>query len=125
MNDERFCYGFACTWFGSIHEVGNTVDHEYWQERRARGLDGDRSKLPCCPLCGGLLFEMPDEAAWWNGVDAFEAGTYPSEKVPPVPHPGYRAMFEWQRHNGMCFQDIRGLREAYHALTGIEVSVAA
>lgn len=108
MNDERFVYGFGCTWFGSIRQV-----------------EWDTAKQPRCPLCRELLYELPSEADFWKGVEEFELGTYPSEKSPPIPHPGYRAMFEWQRQNELCFTDISGLREAYKALTGIEVSVAA
>lgn len=70
MKDKRFVYGARCCWFGSITEVGHT--------------DGG---LPCCPHCRSVLYEMPDETTWWDGVDRYEASG----------HPGYRAMVEWMR----------------------------
>lgn len=84
--DGRLCYGATCTWFGSIHETKSTP--------------GPHGGIPCCPLCGGVLFEMPDEGEWWNGVD-----TYEREK----PHPGYRAMWEWQRAQKRCFSLRNGI----------------
>ncbi|WP_026783127.1 hypothetical protein [Pleomorphomonas koreensis] len=70
MKDKRFVYGARCCWFGSISEVGHT-----------------NIGLPCCPHCGSVLYEMPDEATWWDGVDRYEAAG----------HLGYRAMVEWMR----------------------------
>lgn len=110
--DGRFCYGANCTWFGSIHETGAT-----------KPLNGH--SLPCCPLCGGMLFEMQDEGEWWDGIDMFEAGTYPLPDAHP--HPGYRAMWEWQRAQKKCFfqgrgQGLKGLVAAYKAATGVSVN---
>lgn len=90
MKDERFCYGATCTWFGSIHETGN------------------RGPLPCCPVSGGVLFEMGDEREWWDGVDAYERDG----------HPGYRAMLEWQRTEKKCFSSLDALTDAYKAAHG-------
>jgi hypothetical protein len=55
--DERYVYGANCIWHGSIHEVGLT-----------RG----KHQLPCCPKCGGMLFEVESKAAWF--VKAAEFG---------------------------------------------------
>lgn len=42
--DTRVVYGAVCTWWDSIDKVSTTP-----------------SGLPCCPYCGGVLFEMPNE----------------------------------------------------------------
>jgi hypothetical protein len=85
--DERFCYGANCTWFGPISEVGTKGPH----------------RLPCCPRCSGMLFEMPHEREWWAGADKYEADG----------HPGYRAMLEWQRDQKKCFRRMVDLTAAY------------
>jgi hypothetical protein len=112
--DNRFCYGAVCTWFGSIHEVGST-----------KPRSGDVGPaLPCCPLCGGVLYEMEDEAEWWSGVDAFERGEYPLPTAHA--HPGYRAMFEWQKTQKKCFPSVDGLDmlvQAYKEATGTTVDI--
>ena len=110
--DGRFCYGANCTWFGSIHEVGSTkpdVGHA----------------LPCCPLCGGMLYEMQDQSEWWDGIDKFERGEYPLPTAHP--HPGYRAMWEWQRAQKKCFpramSGLDRLADAYKEATGVTVDL--
>lgn len=94
MSDTRFCYGATCTWFGAITEVGAV---------------GAPPKLPCCPLCGGMLFELLSEAHWWKDVDRYE-------RERPYPH--YRKMWEWQRAAKVCFplrgtSGISGLEAAF------------
>lgn len=105
--DGRLCYGARCTWFGSIHEAASIA-----------------GGLPCCPRCRGVLFEMPDEGEWWRGIDEFERGAHPSD---PRPHPGYRAMWEWQRAQSRCFSlpldGERGLVAAFMEATGVVVDV--
>lgn len=86
--DGRIAYGANCRWWGSIGEVGTS----------SRG-----SGLPCCPRCGGMLFEMESEGEWWSGVDAYEAGG----------HPGYRAFIEWLR--GRCYPTFDAAKAAYDA----------
>lgn len=93
--DGRLCYGATCTWFGSIHETKQT-----------------KGGLPGCPCCGGVLFEMQDEGEWWSGVDKYER---------EQPHPGYRAMWEWQRAQKRCFSLRNGIDEltaAYRSAVG-------
>lgn len=106
--DARLCYGVRCTWFGSIHETAS--------------IEGG---LPCCPLCHGVLFEIPDEGEWWRGIDEFERGTHPNN---PRPHPGYRAMWEWQRAQKRCFSlrldGPAGLVAAYREATGVAVDLS-
>lgn len=73
--DERIAYGARCSWWDSIDKVGV------------------RDGLPCCPHCKGMLFEVPTEAAWFSGVDAYA-------KQPG--NSGYRTFIEWGR--GKCFK---------------------
>lgn len=119
-SDGRLCYGATCTWFGSIHEASSTKKHPRHQQTINDGHD-----LPCCPICGGMLFEMQDEGEWWEGIDMFEKGTYP--RPDPRPHPGYRAMWEWQRAQKKCFfmgaSGLEGLVSAYKDATGKKVDV--
>lgn len=81
--------GARCTWWDSIGKVGLT----------SPGPSGHR--LPCCPHCGGMLFEMENEGQWFAGVDRHEVNG----------HPGYRAMIEWSR--GKCFRNFAALEAAY------------
>lgn len=92
MNDQIFCYGAACTWFGSINETGKRVH------------------IPCCPNCSGVLFEMPGEREWWDGVDSYERDG----------HPGYRAMLEWQHSEKKCFRLLTDLTAAHRASVNSE-----
>jgi hypothetical protein len=97
----RIVYGARCTWWGSISEVGSTG-----------------TGLPVCPHCGGVLFEVPDEAGWWQGVDAYEAEG----------RAGYRRLIEWAR--GRCYPVLsdRGpvgvMADAFEAETGEVLSWA-
>lgn len=82
--DTRLAYGATCTWFGPIKEVHET-----------------KEGLPCCPFCAGILFELDTEAEWWQGIDKYENEG----------HPGYRAMWEWQRRQQVCFSARNGIAE--------------
>ena len=79
-------YGARCTWWDSVRETSVTP-----------------AGVPCCPHCGGVLFEVPSERGWWAGVDAHEADG----------HPGYRAFIEWQR--GRCYPNVELAAAAYRA----------
>lgn len=87
MTDTRIAYSAHCTWWDSIQKVG-----------KIPGVG-----LPCCPVCKSVLFEMPDEAAWFSQVDAHEARG----------HPGYRKMVEFGR--GKHFTDYSELQLVYEA----------
>ena len=87
--DPRIVYGTRCVWWDSIAKVGRT--------------EGGRHPLPCCPRCGGALFEVPSEADWWAGVDRHEKAG----------NPGYRAFVEWLR--GKCFPKYEDARFVYEA----------
>jgi hypothetical protein len=88
--DNRIAYGARCTWWDGIRKVGKS----------APGPSGHR--LPCCPHCSGMLFEMENEGKWFAGVDKH------NEAVP-----GYRSMVEWAR--GKCFKNYGELKRAYDA----------
>lgn len=85
--DRRVVYGATCLWWDSITQVSVT----------GHGL-------PCCPHCGGVLYEVETEAVWWAQVDAYEAGK---------PWPGYRAFVTWLR--GRCFPSRESALGAYRA----------
>jgi hypothetical protein len=86
MADPRIVYGAGCSWWDSIDKVAKTA-----------------SGLPCCPHCGGVLFEVANEARWWRDVQMFE-----SEH-----EPGYRKFIEWLR--GRCFPGPAFLDKARNA----------
>src|SRR5215831_19129926 len=89
-DDRRFCYGANCTWFGPIQDVGST-DYKVKPKEEHFPPSLSDTSMPCCPCCGGMLFELEEETAFWNALTTFEAGTYtntPSAK----PHPGYVEM---------------------------------
>lgn len=44
MKDTRVVYGAVCTWWDTIDKVSTT-----------------QSGLPCCPHCGGVLYQMESE----------------------------------------------------------------
>lgn len=122
--DTRFCYGANCTWYGSIREVANTATHPahaQLNKDKASLFQHEAHGLPCCPICGGMLMELPNREEWFKGMDMFEMGTYPGAN--PHPHAGYRAMFEWQKNVGRCFPGIGKLVEAYKEKTGITVDI--
>lgn len=97
LPDERLCYGVGCTWFGPIQEVKIT-----------------ETGLPCCPYCGSMLYEMANEAEWWESVDQHERAG----------HPGYRGMWEWQRTEKQHFLHIASLAAAYTKATGNKVKLS-
>lgn len=82
--DSRIVYGATCAWWDSIDKVSKTP-----------------GGLPCCPHCGGVLFEMPTEEAWWRSVDTHERNG----------HPGYRWFITWLR--GKCFGGFPEAMAAY------------
>lgn len=123
--DTRFCYGASCTWFGPIQDVSSTDKYQVKaKEEHFPKLMADAS-LPCCPCCGGMLFELPDELDFWNSINAFELGAYPRSVAGTYPrrHPGYRVMWEWQRDQKTCFPRTEALAEAYKTATGIAVDI--
>ncbi len=93
MPDTRIPYGARCTWWDSIDKVG--------VRQGSNPLGGPPMRLPCCPHCRNMLFEVEDEATWWRGIDKYEADG----------HPGYRAIMTFGR--GKCFPNLAALTAAY------------
>lgn len=87
--DTRIAYGARCTWWDDIANVGLT----------SPGTAGHR--LPCCPHCGSMLFEMDSAEPWWAGARRYEDDG----------HPGYVAMIEWAK--GQCFPSMAAMMAAY------------
>lgn len=86
MIDKRIVYSVHGTWWDSINKAGKTS-----------------SGLPCCPLCGSVLFEIDSEQEWYEAAQKYEdAG-----------HPGYVDMLRWSR--GKCFPNLIALELAYEA----------
>lgn len=86
MSDKRIVFGAGCMWWDSIDEVATRPDGAH---------------LPCCPHCGGVLFEVENEEIWFRNVDTHERRH----------NPGYRAMIEWAR--GKCFKTFDAMEMAY------------
>jgi len=94
MSDERIAYGVRCVWWDSIAKVGHIA-----------GPSGHT--LPACPHCGGVLYEMRDEATWWAQVERTET---------LGEHPGYRKFITWLR--GQCFVRLDEAVAAYRQTGG-------
>lgn len=88
MSNLKITSGARCTWWDTIDKTG-------------RVATPSGHSLPCCPHCSGVLLEVPNEEAWFEGVDRYEAAG----------NPGYRALTEWAR--GKCFPTYGDLRAAY------------
>jgi hypothetical protein len=86
--DTRVTYGARCTWWGDISAVGSVGP----------------SRLPCCPHCKGMLFEMPHRDQFLAGAERYER-----EK----PEPDYVDMIKWAE--GRCFPSFDALKKAYSA----------
>lgn len=83
----KIVYGAQCTFWGSIEDAGLT------------SMDGHG--VPCCPFCGGMLFEVSDPAKWQASIDRHAAV-----------EPDYPAIMAWSR--GACLGDsMDHLRQAY------------
>jgi hypothetical protein len=93
--DTRYVYGARCTWHGSINAIGR------------RGPVGGNFNLPCCPHCGGMLFELGSKAEWDAGVTKHDAE-----------HPGYADFVAWLGSYGRCWPNHKAALELYTAATG-------
>lgn len=84
MTEKTIAYGAVCTW---------------WDSKEKAGLTSGPTRLPCCPHCRDVLFEMPEEQ-WRESVRRHD-----------VTHPGYAATVEWGR--GRCCRDWPTLKRKY------------
>lgn len=91
--DTRIVYGARCVWWDGIEKIGKTP--------AGVGPTAKMGGLPCCPHCGGVLFEMDSPKRWWDGVAKHEANG----------NPGYRAFIEWLK--GKCFPTMDDAKAAY------------
>jgi len=82
-SDTRITYGACCTWWNSIQKTSS-----------------QSSGLPCCPHCGGVLFETENEDEFWRGALEYEKT-----------EPGYTVMLRWMR--GRCFRNFNEAKQAY------------
>lgn len=76
--DTRYAYGAVCSWSGPIQEVSTT-------EPKSGVLGSSPVSIPCCPLCGGPLYEVDSKEQWDRQIAEFDADG----------HPGYIAFQEW------------------------------
>lgn len=123
--DHRIAYGANCNWWDSIWNVGSTATHP----AHAQGITvfdphtggvayKGRPDIPCCPHCGGMLLEVENEAAWYEGVPAFEmlCGFADGE---------YRAFLEWGRGKCLRAGDAPAIYEQVMGKPGFAKKVAA
>ena len=97
--DDRYTYSAGCTWHGPIKSVGLKTKH---------GPHGV-VKLPCCPYCGSMLFEVPNPVAWAESMAAHEKMGEDNK-----PHPNYVAFMNWLRDCGRCYPDHATAANAYN-----------
>ena len=83
MPDTRFVYGALCLFMAPIQLAGKTP-----------------SGLPCCPHCGGVLYECDSKDEFMKGANDYAKG-----------HPGYLKMLAWAE--GKCFKTFDDLITAY------------
>jgi hypothetical protein len=108
--DTRIVYGASCTWWGTIQEAGTKlvahVDTFRFPNPKATECERQEIKLPCCPVCWGLLYEMANAAAWRAAAMLYQAAG----------HDGYFEFTEWMR--GKCFRTYPEAIAAYRATGG-------
>jgi len=106
--DTRYVYGARCTWHGPISAIGR-------KPVTSLGIDAQyhTDMLPCCPHCGGVLFEYPNKATWDNLVALF------NEK-----RPGYTEFVEWLGSYGRCWPNYVDAEVLYKVATGKEFTLA-
>lgn len=91
--DTRYVHGASCCWHGNIREVGSTTGEH---------------PLPCCPHCGGVLFETPTSLEWWLRAQRYQDNG----------HPGYMDLLLWVNNQDRCWPLLTDSNKAYHADTG-------
>jgi hypothetical protein len=104
--DTRVVYGVTCTWWDSIQNVGQrAVEEISIYPERGQPTQVPATSMPCCPHCGGMLFEMPHENDFMKGAQEHEADG----------HPGYVQFVRWAR--GKCFPNVDAAQSVYRSLS--------
>lgn len=112
MSDTRYVYSANCAWHGRIADIGMTEPTPPTTVTiGGRQVQIPPTRLPCCPHCGSMLFEMPSEEMWWKGA----------EKHEQKGHTNYVNFLKWVREQPRCWPDIRSAGVEYAAVTGKEV----
>lgn len=88
---EMIAYGATCTWWDNKARAAAKPPSAL-PERSSGGLG-----LPCCPYCGGVLYETTAES-WYDNA-------------PTNVYLGDRELFEWTR--GRCYPNIADALVAY------------
>lgn len=98
--DTRYCYGIGCTWHGPIqHTIPRPKFKDY--------------NPPCCPYCGGLLFELDSKKEWDEGVEKF------TKKNPEFPlYPQF--IEQLNQYGCKSFQDWNFKKEYAKFVEGLE-----
>lgn len=112
--DPRIVSGATCTWWGTIDETGLTVRAPVTgavingrrmflaPPLKTSNINPELLGLPCCPHCGGVLFEVPSIEEWWAQVDAYEKSSGDKQ---------YRKLIEFMR--GRHFFSVEQARDAF------------
>lgn len=93
MSDQRVVNGARCSWWGLIAEASAKI-----------GVGGSMG-LPCCPHCGGVLFETASREDWYAAVDSYAARSGDVR---------YRPFIDWVR--GRCFPSVTHARSVYNGI---------
>lgn len=100
--DPRYVYGTMCFWHGPISAAGSLP------------VAGSRvGGIPCCPYCGGTLYEMPSKVEW----DAY------AKAIEERGATNYLAFTEWVGGQKRCFKTLAAAGDAYRSETGKEVKL--
>lgn len=98
-------YSAGCSWHGPINKVGKTKDLP--ESFALVGgtkikIGGPGSGLPCCPHCGSMLFQTP-ENDWWKGAKSHD-----------TTHPNYVRFLKWSAAQNRCWPNNTMAAEAYN-----------
>jgi len=85
---SRVVFGAACCWWDRLEAAA----------QRDTGL-------PCCPHCGGLLYEL-EQDSWWS---------FARQHAEEARDERYLAFLEWLQ--GRCFPHVDFARRAFDDLT--------
>lgn len=110
--DTRYTYGAGCSWHGPIAKVGKTAPTPVRMATiGGRQIPIGGHSLPCCPHCGGMLYEMPTEREWWLGARNHEKKG----------HLNYVVFLLWTAEQSRCWPSLRDAARAYEQESGRKV----